>query len=245
MRSPQEDPENAVECGTGISGGQTSITTGTREEARDLALVLRTGALPITLEQSEVRKVSPTLGRDSLDAGLKAGLLGLILVMIYMVLYYRFLGFIVWLGLLVFSALIYSIMSILGETAGLALSLAGIAGVIVSVGVTADSYIVAFERLKDEAHSGKSIRAAVDRGMARAFRTILVADVVTGMAAVILFILAVGPVKGFALTLGLATVADVLIAYFFTRPAVALMANRKWFTDTRFLGMRDALGIRA
>ncbi|MEA2453610.1 MAG: preprotein translocase subunit SecD [Actinomycetota bacterium] len=234
-----------VQCDVGISGGGTEITVGDQEEAKQLALVLRTGALPLTLEQSEVQKVSPTLGRDSLDAGLKAGLLGLGLVMIYMLLYYRGLGLVVWVGLCVFSALLYTIMCLLGQSAGLSLSLAGIAGVIVSVGITADSYIVAFERLKDEIRSGKSMRAAVDRGMARAFKTILVADFVTGAAAVILFMLAVGPVRGFALTLGLATLIDVLVAYYFTRSAVTLLARTKFFSEGRFVGLKEALGVEA
>ena len=236
--------QGGVECGTGISGGQTQIDTGGEEEAKNLALVLRTGALPVTLEQQEVRKVSPTLGKDSLQAGLLAGFLGLGLVMLYMVVYYRALGLVVWLGLASFTAIIYALMCFLGQTVGLSLSLAGVAGIIVSVGVTADSYIVAFERLKDEVQAGKSMRAAVDRGMKRAFQTILVADFVTGAAAVILFYLAVGPVKGFALTLGLATIADVLIAYFFTRSAVGLLAQSPRFTEGRFFGLKAALGVR-
>lgn len=232
-----------VQCDVGIAGGGTEITVGDQTEAKQLALVLRTGALPLTLEQSEVQKVSPTLGRDSLDAGLRAGVLGLVLVMIYVLLYYRALGLVVWLGLSVFTALLYSVMCLLGSTAGLSLSLAGIAGIIVSVGITADSYIVAFERLKDEIKSGKSLRAAVDRGMARAFKTILVADFVTGAAAVILFLLAVGPVRGFALTLGLATLIDVLVAYYFTRSAVTLLARTKLFSSGRFIGLKQALGV--
>ncbi|HEX2049921.1 MAG TPA: protein translocase subunit SecD [Actinomycetota bacterium] len=246
MRSPAEaGGQGGVECGVGITGGQSQITTGGKQEAQDLALVLRTGALPLTLEQSQVQKVSPTLGRDSLQAGLLAGIIGLALVMVYVVVYYRALGFVVWAGLAVFSALLYTIVAVLGETAGLSLSLAGVAGFIVSIGVTADSYIVAFERLKDEVRAGRSLRAAVERGMGRAFRTILVADFVTGSAAVILFFLAVGPVKGFALTLGLATLVDVLIAYFFTRSAVALLARTRRFSESRFIGLRHALGVRA
>jgi protein-export membrane protein SecD len=237
------DPQ--VQCNVGIRGGQTQIDVGDRAEARQLALVLRTGSLPLTLEQSEVQKVSPTLGRDSLDAGLRAGVIGFALVMLYVLIYYRALGLVIWVGLAIFTAILYTIMAILGETAGLALSMAGIAGVIVSVGVTADSYIVAFERVKDEVRTGKSMRAAVDRGMARAFKTILVADFVTGAAAVILFFLAVGPVRGFALTLGLATLADIVIAYFFTRSAVNLLARTRLFGSGRFIGMADALGVEA
>ncbi|HEX2240562.1 MAG TPA: protein translocase subunit SecD [Actinomycetota bacterium] len=244
MRSPAEAGAGGggVECGEGITGGETQIDVGNEQEAKQLALVLRTGALPLTLDQSEVRKVSPTLGRDSLNAGLLAGAIGLGLVMIYMVLYYRALGLVVWMGLAVFTALIYTTLAWLGETVGLSLSLAGVAGVIISVGVTADSYIVAFERLKDEVQSGKTIRAAVERGMQRSFKTILVADFVTASAAVILFYLAVGPVKGFALTLGIATAADVLIAYFFTRSAVQILTRTKFFAQGKFIGLKDALG---
>ena len=205
--------------------------------------MLRYGALPVELSEQEVQKVSPTLGEDSLQAGITAGIIGLVLVLIYLVMYYRALGLVAWLVLAVFAAVLYSAMSILGETAGLSLSLAGVAGVIVSVGVTADSYIVAFERLKDEVREGKSVRAAVERGMSRAFRTILVADFVTGAGAVILFFLAVGPVRGFALTLGLATIIDVLVAYFFTRSAVHVLAGTRAMASGRFFGLKRALGI--
>jgi protein-export membrane protein SecD len=246
MRSPQEaGSQGGVTCEEGITGGQTQIDVGDEVEAKDLALVLRAGSLPLTLTKSQVQEVSPTLGRSSLDAGIKAGLIGLGLVFIYVLLYYRALGLIVWLGLTVFTAVMYAILALLGETAGLTLTLAGIAGIIVSIGITCDSYIVAFERLKDEVRSGKSMRAAVDRGMVRAFRTILVADFVTGAAAVILFFLAVGPVKGFALTLGLATIVDVLTAYFFTRSAVTLLAKTTMFAGAGFLGMHEALGAES
>lgn len=245
MADPAQTGTGGVECGVGISGGESVITTGGEKESKDLALVLQTGALPLTLEQSQVSNVSPTLGRDSLRAGLTAGIIGIILVMLYVLLYYRALGLVVWLGLAVFAAAMYSLIAILGATAGLSLTLAGIAGIIVSIGITADSYIVAFERLKDEVRTGKSLRAAVDRGMLRAFRTILVADFVTGAAAVILFVLAVGPVKGFALTLGLATLVDVMVAYFFTRSAVVLLARSDRFTGGSFIGMKRALGVEA
>ncbi|MGH2693295.1 MAG: protein translocase subunit SecD [Actinomycetota bacterium] len=234
-----------VQCDVGIEGGESVIDVQDEREARDLALVLRYGALPITLEPQEINKVSPTLGSDSLETGLRAGLLGLILVMAYVLVYYRALGLVVWMGLIVFSAVLYTVLSILGETAGLSLSLAGVAGIIVSIGVTADSYIVAFERLKDEIHSGKTLRASVERGMTRAFRTILVADFVTAAAAIILFFLAIGSVRGFALTLGIATLIDVLIAYFFTRSAVQLLSRTQLFSAGRFIGMRAALGVES
>jgi preprotein translocase subunit SecD len=243
MADPAQSSQGGVECGTGIEGGRSEITVGGEQEAKALALTLTTGSLPLTLEQSEVSKVSATLGEDSLNAGILAGAIGLGLVMLYMLVYYRALGLVAWVGLAVFTAILYTLIVWLGEAAGLSLTLAGIAGIIVSVGVTADSYIVAFERLKDEARSGKTMRAAVDRGMERAFRTILVADFVTASAAVILFFLAVGPVRGFALTLGLATLVDVLVAYFYTRSAVVLLARTKLFSEGRFIGMRQALGV--
>jgi preprotein translocase subunit SecD len=242
MQPPSGAGGGGVVCGTGITGGGTQINSSSELEAKDLALVLRYGSLPITLEQSQVSKVSPTLGRDSLDAGIRAGALGLALVMIYVLLYYRALGLVAWGGLVVFTIAMYCVMVFLGESIGLSLSLAGVAGVIVSIGITTDSYIVAFERLKDEIRAGKSMRAAVDRGIARALRTILVADFVTGAAAVILFFLAVGPVQGFALTLGLATMIDILVAFFFTRSAVNLLAANQRFSTGRFIGMREALG---
>jgi protein-export membrane protein SecD len=231
-----------VACGEGIAGGQTQITVGDEADAKDLALVLTTGALPITLEQQEVRKVSPTLGRASLNTGLTAGAVGLGLVMIYVLLYYRTLGLVIWLGFAQFTALIYAVLAILGETAGLSLTLAGVAGIIVSIGIAADSFIVAFERLKDEVRSGKSIRAAVQRGSDRAIKTILVADFVTGAAAVILFFLAVGPVRGFALTLGLSTLVDVALAYFLIRPAMVLLGRTKHLAGAA-VGAKEPAGV--
>jgi preprotein translocase subunit SecD len=220
--------DQGVVCGTGITGGDTQINVGNEQEAKDLALVLKTGALPLTLEQSEVRKVSPTLGRDSLDTGLLAGGIGLAIVMLYVLLYYRTLGLVIWLGFAQFTAFLYTFLAILGESAGLSLTLAGVAGIIVSIGIAADSFIVAFERLKDEVRSGKSLRSAVERGSTRAIRTILIADFVTGAAAVILFFLAVGPVRGFALTLGLSTAVDILLAYILIRPAMVLLGRTKY-----------------
>ncbi len=244
MRDPAEGG-GGVECGQGITGGQSSIDIGDQKEAKDLALVLRYGSLPITLTQESISKISPTLGQDSLQAGLRAGLLGLALVLVYVVVYYRALGFVVWAGLVVFAALSYVIIAVLGSAAGLSLSLAGIAGFIVSIGVTTDSYIVIFERLKDELASGRSTRSAIDRGTQRALKTILVADFVTGSAAVILFFLAVGPVKGFALTLGLATLTDVFVAFFFTRPVLLMMGRTQVFESRGFMGIKSTVGAQA
>lgn len=244
MEDPATSPQGGVECGQGISGGETSIDVGDEQEAKDLALVLTTGALPITLERQEVRKVSPTLGRESLETGLTAGVVGLGLVMIYVLIYYRTLGLVIWLGFVEFTALVYTVLALLGEGAGLSLTLAGVAGIIVSIGIAADSFIVAFERLKDEVRSGKSIRAAVQRGSDRAIRTILVADFVTGAAAVILFFLAVGPVRGFALTLGLSTAVDVLLAFFLIRPAMVLLGRTKHLGGSA-VGARESAEVPA
>ena len=213
----------------------------TEREAKDLALVLRYGSLPVQLEPQTVQTVSASLGRDSLRAGIGAGLVGLGLVALYMVLYYRALGLVVWLGLLVSGALMYSIVTWLGQTSGLALTLAGATGIIVSVGVTVDSYVVYFERLKDEIRSGKTVRSSVDRGFSRAYRTILAADAASFIGAVVLYMLSVGSVRGFAFFLGLSTLLDVVIAYFFTRPVVALLGRSRFFTEARWVGVARGL----
>jgi preprotein translocase subunit SecD len=213
----------------------------TEREAKDLALVLRYGSLPVQLEPQTVQTVSASLGKDSLRAGIGAGLVGLGLVALYMVLYYRALGLVVWLGLAVSGALMYSIVAFLGQTSGLALSLAGATGIIVSVGVTVDSYVVYFERLKDELRTGKTLRSSLDRGFSRAYRTILAADAASFIGAVVLYMLSVGSVRGFAFFLGLSTLLDVFIAYFFTRPMVALLGRSRFFTEARWVGVARGL----
>ena len=223
-----------------ISGGEGGMT---EREAKDLALVLSYGALPVELEQQEARSVSATLGRESLEAGLAAGFLGLALVLLYMIVYYRALGLVVVLGLGIWASLMWSIVSLLGETAGLALSLAGATGIVVSVGVTVDSYVVFFERLKDEVRAGRSVRSSVERGFTKAFRTILAADFASFLGAALLYWLTVGPVRGFALFLGLSTVLDVVVAWFFTRPMVALVSRNRAFTDMPFLGVARGLAV--
>jgi preprotein translocase subunit SecD len=221
-----------------ISGGAGGF--GSRE-AKDLALVLRFGALPVQLEPQTVQKVSATLGKDSLHAGVLAGIVGLILVLVYMILYYRALGIVVVLGLGVSGALLWAIVGYLGKHNGLALSLAGATGIIVSVGVTVDSYVVYFERLKDEIRSGKTIRSSVDRGFARAYRTILAADISSLIGAGLLYWLTVGPVRGFAFFLGLSTLLDLITAYFFTRPMVSILGRNRLFTEARFFGVARGL----
>jgi preprotein translocase subunit SecD len=223
--------------------GKAQITGDFSEsEARNLALVLRYGSLPVQLEPQTVQTVSPSLGRDSLHAGLLAGAIGTVLVLAYMIFYYRALGMVVVAGLCVWAALQWSIISFLGRTSGLALSLAGVTGIIVSIGVTVDSYVVFFERLKDEVRAGRTLRASVDRGFKRAFRTILIADTSAFMGAAVLYLLTVGPVRGFAFFLGLSTLLDVIVAWFFTRPLVAVLSRRRMFTSSR-LGVARGLGM--
>ncbi|MGH9281781.1 MAG: protein translocase subunit SecD [Acidimicrobiales bacterium] len=222
--------------GSGVISGSFS-----EREAKDLALVLRYGALPVELKPETVQTVSASLGKDSLRAGLTAGFVGLGLVLLYMLIYYRALGLVVILGLCVWSSLMWSIVSLLGSTSGLALSLSGAVGIIISVGVTVDSYVVYFERLKDEVRAGKTIRSSVDRSFSRAFRTILAADISSFIGAALLYLLTVGSVRGFAFFLGLSTVLDVVVAYFFTRPLVALLGRNRLFTEARWMGVARGL----
>ena len=206
-------------------------------EARNLARVLNSGSLPVKLETQAVQTVSPTLGKDSLRAAWIAGIVGVGLVLIFMVLYYKLLGVIVGIGLLVSGALIWTIISFLSKTQGLALSLAGIAGLIVSVGVTVDSYVVFFERLKDEVRAGRSMRNSAQRGFAGAWHTIVVADMVSLIGAAVLWYLTVGSVRGFAFFLGLSTLCDLIVAYFFTRPAVLLLSRTEWMSRRKVMGI--------
>src|SRR5581483_6484896 len=203
-------------------------------QASALALVLKYGALPVKLVQADVQTVSATIGKSSLHAGLVAGLIGLALVLLYMIFYYRALGIVVMMGLSISAALLYSIVTYLGHSSlHQALSLSGVVGVIVSVGVTVDSYIVYFERLKDDIRAGKSIRTSVDRSFARAWRTIWTADLVSIIAALLLYWLTVGAVRGFAFFLGLSTALDLVVSYTFTRPMVFLLGRNRTFTEVR------------
>jgi preprotein translocase subunit SecD len=171
-----------------------------------------------------------------------AGVGGLIVVLLYMIFYYRALGLVVVLGLAVGGSALYAIITELSQTASLALTLSGVTGIIVSIGITVDSYVVYFERLKDEIRGGRTIRQSVERGFHRAFRTVLTADFVTFLAALILYLLTVGDVKGFAFMLGLSTLLDVVTAYFFIRPAVILVGRQRAFTEARFIGVARGLG---
>jgi preprotein translocase subunit SecD len=210
-------------------------------EAKDLALVLRYGSLPVELERQSVQTVSASLGEDSLRAGVVAGAVGLALVALYMLVYYRALGLVLIVGVGVSAALLYTIVSWLGETRGLALTLAGVTGIIVSIGVTVDSYVVFFERLKDEVKAGRTLRSSTERAFKRAFRTILAADISSFIGAAVLWWLTVGSVRGFAFFLGLSTVLDVIVAWMFTRPAVILLARNRFFTDMPGFGVARGL----
>lgn len=220
-----------VDPGTGITGGQASITLGAssdaEQEAQDLAVVLRYGSLPVSFERSSVSKVSASLGTDSLMVGLWAGAAGLILVTILLVAYYRALGVVALVGLTVFGSLLIGIFSALGalESFGLTLTLAGVTGILVAVGITADSYIVYFERIKDEIRAGADVETAVTDAFKGAFRTILTADTVSLLGATLLYLLAVGAVRGFALALGIATVLDLIVVRVYTRRAVWLLGR--------------------
>jgi preprotein translocase subunit SecD len=208
--------------------GQGEISGSfTENGAKNLAFAMEFGALPVRLVALTTQTVSPTLGHSALVAGLGAGLAGLALVLLYVILYYRALGLVILLGLSVTAALLWAIISALGHTAyAPSFSLAGVTGIIVSIGITVDSYIVYFERLKDEARSGRTVRSSVDRGFKSAWRTVLAADTVSLLAAVLLYLIAVGDVRGFAFFLGLSTLMDVFITWYFTRPLVILLGRR-------------------
>jgi preprotein translocase subunit SecD len=176
-----------------------------------------------------------------LHQGVIAGLAGLIALMIYLAFYYRLLGVVTWVGMAIWAVLALGLVSLLGRTAGYALTLAGVAGLIVSLGITADSYIVFYERLKDEDRNGKTIRAAVRPAFKRAWRTIVAADIVTAIAAAVLYVVSIGSVRGFALTLGLSTMLDLFVVWFFKRPTVFLMARSERITDMPAIGLRSAM----
>ena len=230
--------QSAPTIQTANFGGRGQISgTFSEKDAKSLALVLRYGALPVQLQPLSTQTVSASLGKDSLRAGIVAGVIGLVLVLAYMILYYRALGIVVLFGITVSGMLLYAIISLLGTS----LSLSGSTGIIVSVGVTVDSYVVYFERLKDEIRSGKTIRSSVDRGFSRAYRTIFAADAVSLIAAILLFYLTVGSVRGFAFFLGLSTLLDLFTAYFFTRPMVILLGRNRLFTEARFFGVARGL----
>ena len=230
-----------VQCNQGISGGSAVITGQTQAEAQNLAPLISSGALPLKLDPQSRTTVSATLGADSLHAGLIGGAVGLGLVFLYVLLYYRGLGLVIWVGLAIAAALNVGIVIVMGDLIGFTLTLAGIAGLIVAIGISADTYVVFFERLKDEVRDGKTLRTSVDRGWQRSFHTLVSANTVSFFAAVLLYLLAIGPVRGFAFTLGLATLIDFFAAWFFARPAVSLVTRLRLFQEGRFVGVRAAV----
>jgi len=230
-----------------ISGSFTATT------AKDLANVLKYGALPLTLDVLQANTTSATLGAQALRWGLRAGAIGLLLVVLYSFLYYRGLALVVMSSLLIAAVLTYLLVVLLGRQLGYTLSLAGIAGLIVAVGITADSFVVFFERLRDEVREGRSLRTAVETGWVRARRTIIAADFVSFLAAAVLYVLAIGDVRGFAFTLGLTTLIDIVVVFLFTKPLMSLLARTTFFgrghrlsgLDPGHLGRRGAVGALA
>jgi preprotein translocase subunit SecD len=229
-----------------INTGTAQITGSfSQEDATDLANVLKYGALPLAFDRGEVQQISPTLGADQLQAGLLAGLLGLLLVVLYSLLYYKGLGIVSVGSLLVAGAIAMLAFLLLGEWIGFTLTLAGIAGAIVSIGITADSFIVYFERIRDEVREGRPLKSAVETGWTRARRTVIVADAVSLIAATLLYFFAVGGVRGFAFTLGLTTFIDLIVVFFFTKPFITLLARSNFFASGHALSGFSAksLGI--
>ena len=221
-----------------IPGGRTQITGQfTADSARELANVLKYGSLPLSFESSEAETVSATLGLTSLRAGLLAGAVGLGLVLLYSLLYYRVLGLLTALSLVASGAMVYAILVLLGRSIGYTLDLAGIAGLIIGIGTTADSFVVFFERIKDEIREGRSFRSAVPRGWARARKTILSGNAVSFLAAAVLYVLAIGQVKGFAFTLGLTTILDVVVVFLVTWPLVYLCSKSAVLSKPAFNGL--------
>lgn len=230
-----------------IANGDAQISGGFSEQsANNLANSLKFGALPIAFKPDpSVETVGPSLAGNQLSAGVTAGLIGLILVMLYCLVYYRGLGVVVIMSLFVAAALTYSLVMLLSETAGFTLTLPGIAGLIVAVGITADSFVVFFERIRDEMRDGKSMRVAVEAGWKRARNTCLAADTVSLLAAVVLYFFAAGVVKGFAFALGLSTLIDLAVFFWFTKPMVSWLATHRFFNQGhRLSGLhRDSLGL--
>ncbi|GGU03754.1 protein translocase subunit SecD [Streptomyces violascens] len=222
---------SAPTVSTTLSGSAEISGNFNQTTAQDLANVLSYGALPLTFQEQSVTTVTAALGADQLHAGLIAGAIGLALVIIYLVAYYRGLALIAILSLVVSAILTYTIMALLGPGIGFALNLPAVCGAIVAIGITADSFIVYFERIRDEIREGRTLRPAVERAWPRARRTILVSDFVSFLAAAVLFIVTVGKVQGFAFTLGLTTLLDVVVVFLFTKPVMTILARRKFFAS--------------
>ncbi|WP_208603786.1 protein translocase subunit SecD [Micromonospora saelicesensis] len=229
----------------GVLTGNSQITgTFTQKDASTLAGQLRYGALPVTFEQQEAQNVTATLGASHLRAGLLAAGIGMLLVIIYAFFYYRLLGSVIFLSLILSALLVFGALVVLGRQIGFTLTLAGIAGMIVSLGVAADSFVIYFERLKDEIREGRSPRSAVPRAWIRARRTIISANAITLLSAVVLYVVSVGTVKGFAFALGLATVLDLVVVFLFRHPIMTMFARTRAFLSPRVSGLGRALPAR-
>jgi preprotein translocase subunit SecD len=231
-----------------IPNGQAQISGDfTQASAESLANSLKYGALPLKFTAPVVTEEGPSLAADQLSAGIAAGVVGLALVLVYCLLYYRGLGLVVFASLMVAAALTYAIVLAMGQAIGFTLTMPGIAGLIIGVGITADSFIVYFERIRDEMRDGRSMRVAVEAGWVRARATCLAADAVSLLAAVVLYIFAIGVVRGFAFTLGLSTIIDIVVFFFFTKPMVSLAAGIPFFNTGHKLSGLDAenLGVDA
>jgi preprotein translocase subunit SecD len=229
-----------------VTNGKPSITGNfTQESAKALADQLKFGALPLsfTLQSSDV--ISATLGSSQLTSGLIAGLIGLVLVVLYSLVQYRALGMVTIASLVIAAVITYLLITLLSWREGYRLSLAGVAGLIVAIGITADSFIVYFERIKDELRDGRGLVSSVEQGWKRALRTIIASDTVNFLAAAVLFILAVGNVKGFALTLGLTTIIDLIVVSLFTHPILQLLANRRFFAEGHRMSGLDPRALGA
>lgn len=219
--------------------GGTSQISGqfNQQSATDLANVLKYGSLPLSFDTSDAQTISATLGLASLQAGLIAGVIGLVLVFVYSLFYYRALGVLTILSLVLSGLIVYAVLVLLGRGIGFTLDLSGVAGFIVAIGITADSFVIFFERIKDEMRDGRSFRSAVPRGWTRARRTILSGDAVSFLAAVVLYVLAVGQVRGFAFTLGMSTVLDLIVVFLVTHPLLSLASNSRLFASPAWSGL--------
>jgi preprotein translocase subunit SecD len=246
------DVQSAPETNGALTSGTFTITGPqpngfTQDEAVQLTQVLEFGQLPVNFIQQDVESTSAQVGHSSLDAGLIAGILGLGLVVLYLFYYYRGLGIVSVSSLLLASLLAYFSVVLLSKYQNFTMSLSAIAGLVVAIGITADSFIVYFERLRDEVRDGKTLRPAVEAGWKRARRTILVSDTVSFLAAVLLYHFAVSDVQGFAYTLGLTTIIDVIVVFLFTKPMVTLLAGTKFFSSgNKWSGLDpERLGAKA
>ncbi|MGA1052070.1 MAG: protein translocase subunit SecD [Ilumatobacteraceae bacterium] len=228
-----------------FSGGVSITGSFTEAEARSLADVLNRGAFPVQMVQERVEAGSPTAGQDALDAALIAGLIGVLVMLAAMLAYYRRLAIVILAGLAVWGMTVYTLATFVSRQTNYALTLAGATGIIVAVGVTVDTYVVFFERLRDEMRNGRTLRNAAPQSFTATWRTILSADLVSLLASLVLFWLSVGSVKGFALYLGLTTICDLLVFYFFTRPSVFLLSTTRWFSRSGTTAGTSTIGVSA